>query len=106
MLALIKDRPMQLCTVFMRQLFIGRYLPSEVQADVVLKNQGVGELAWAQGAGVQGTGVCWPGSVGGQVGPQAALCRERAAAQLTREGTLSQMGCLVQAQGSGAAEDT
>lgn len=40
----------------------------------MLKNQGVGELARAQGAGVQGTGVCWPGAVSGQVGPEAALC--------------------------------
>lgn len=41
---------------------------------MMLKNQGIGELAWAQGAGVQGTGVCWPCTVSGQVGPKAALC--------------------------------
>lgn len=73
---------------------------------MMLKNQGIGELARAQGAGVQGTGVCWPRPVSGQVGPKAALCGERATTILTREWTLSQMCCLVQAQSSGATEDT
>lgn len=73
---------------------------------MMLKNQGIGELAWAQWAGVQGTGVGRSCTVSGQVGPEAALCGERATTQLTREWTLSQMCGLVQTQSSGAAEDT
>lgn len=36
----------------MRQVLVGWDLPSQVQADMMLKNQSVGELARAQGAGV------------------------------------------------------
>lgn len=73
-LAIIKDATVHFCSVFGGHIFIGRYLPSEVQADVVLKNQGIGELAWAQRAGVQGTAIGRPRTVSGQVGPKAALC--------------------------------
>lgn len=73
---------------------------------MVLKNQGIGELAWAQWAGVLGTGVGWSCAVSGQVGPKAALCGEGTTTQLTRERALSQMCGLVQTQSSGAAEDT
>lgn len=41
----------------------------------------------------------------GQVGSEAALCREGTSTELAGEGALSQMGGLVQTESSGAAED-
>lgn len=73
---------------------------------MMLENQGIGELAWAQRAGVQGTGVGRSCTVSSQVGPKAALRGEGTTTQLTRERALSQMCGLVQTQSSGAAEDT
>lgn len=81
-------------------------MPSQVQADMVLKNQGVGEFARAQRAGVQGAGVSRSCAVSGQVGSEASLRGEGTTTQLTRERALSQMRGLVQAQRSGAAEDS
>lgn len=66
-----------------------------MQADVMLKDQGISELAWAQRAGVQGTGIGWSCTMSGQVGPEAALGGEGTATKLARERTLTQMCGLV-----------
>lgn len=73
-LTLIEGSTFRFCCIFMGHVFVRWYLPSEVQADVVLKDQGISKLARAQRAGVQSAGVRWPRPVSGQMGPEAALC--------------------------------